>query len=387
VSFTLRGRFETRVAAAIVPLLAAAAIAAALAKWWPVELVGLMLAVGLVADAGLYHRLLPYQPGWLALPFGLAELGLVMALAYALELHARLGVAVGLFALGWLAAQVLVHAGFPLWRVSYGEDGGELGAPAGLAAVAVLAVFAFSGGVARAHRIPVVHLSGSHGPLVIDRRERLVGDPGSVVHGGIVVRTDGVQLKNVTVVGGENGIDVENVHGVLLDGVRVVGARLDGIHVRRSVVTIRDCLVNASGPYAQGIDVSFSFDLAPSVIEGCVVQGGAEGIATHSANVMVHDNDVSGTSLRAITVTEMSMGEVSGNTVRDALGVGIFCGDHSECMIDRNGVYGTRPDVASGDRARAGFGIEAHFGATAELSDNRAGRTASFAEGRIERRG
>jgi hypothetical protein len=100
---------------------------------------------------------------------------------------------------------------------------------------------------------------------------------------------------------------------------------------------------------------------------------------------MVERNDVSNTSLRAITVTEMSMGMVTSNTVHDALGIGIFCGDHSECTIERNGVYGTRPDVQSGDRARLGYGIEAHFGATAEVADNRAGRTGSFAEGRIER--
>ena len=88
--------------------------------------------------------------------------------------------------------------------------------------------------------------------------------------------------------------------------------------------------------------------------------------------------------MRAITMTEMSMGDVSANVVGGALGVGIFCGDHSECMIDRNVVTGTRPDVASGDRARDGYGIVAHYGATAELADNRAGRVGAFAEGRIE---
>ena len=34
-----------------------------------------MLAVGLALDVLLYHRLLPYQPGWARCPLGLLELG------------------------------------------------------------------------------------------------------------------------------------------------------------------------------------------------------------------------------------------------------------------------------------------------------------------------
>ena len=58
-----------------------------------------------------------------------------------------------------------------------------------------------------------MHLAaGVHqGPLVITRREMLVGEPGAVVRGGIVVRANGVAIKNVTVVGGENGITVDGV--------------------------------------------------------------------------------------------------------------------------------------------------------------------------------
>ena len=38
----------------------------------------------------------------------------------------------------------------------------------------------------------------------------LVGEPGAVVRGGIVVRANEVTIRHVTVVGGENGIDVEH---------------------------------------------------------------------------------------------------------------------------------------------------------------------------------
>ena len=70
VSYTLRGRIETRLAAALLPILAAAVAAPFLHKWWPLELAGLMLAIGLALDVAVYHRLLPYQPGWLAVPLG-----------------------------------------------------------------------------------------------------------------------------------------------------------------------------------------------------------------------------------------------------------------------------------------------------------------------------
>jgi parallel beta-helix repeat protein len=106
-----------------------------------------------------------------------------------------------------------------------------------------------------------------------------------------------------------------------------------------------------------------------SMVKGCEVSGGAEGIVTHSSMVMVEDNRVYGTSLRGITMTEMSMGAVSGNQVSGALGVGIFCGDRSECEIERNVVSGTRHDPA-GDLSRVGVGIETDFDSVAQLEDN-----------------
>ena len=38
MSYTLRGRIESRLAAALLPFLAACAIALGLEAWWPVEL-------------------------------------------------------------------------------------------------------------------------------------------------------------------------------------------------------------------------------------------------------------------------------------------------------------------------------------------------------------
>jgi len=373
VSYTLRGRLESRLAALLPVLVAACALAAALRAWWPLLLAALMGAVGLALDAQVYHRLLSYQPGWLALPLGLLELGLLMAIVLGAGIDAPLGPALALFGAGWLVAQLLGHAGFPLLRVSYAEDGGELGRAGALTAAAALAILAGASGFAWAQRPPTVHLSaGVHrGPLVLDSRQTLVGERGAVVRGGIVVRSDDVTIRDVTVFGGENGIEIDGYDNVKLERVNVAGASLDGIHVRRAAVTIRDCHIDSLGhPYAQGIDISFAFDKAPSSVTGCTVVGGQEGIVTHFATAMLARNRVSRTTLRGISMTEMSMGMIERNEVRDALGIGILCNDHSMCHVERNTVVGTRVDKESGNLWRLGFGVLASYSSEAVLRDN-----------------
>jgi len=275
MSFTLRGRLESRFAAALAPVLAALGLAAVLTEWWPLALAAAMVGVGLLFDFA-YDRWLDYQPGWLAAPLALVELGAVMGVVYTLGISAPLQVALAFFAGSWLLGQVLVHGVFPYARLSYGEDGGELGRTGPALAAVVLAAFAFLGGVAYAMQPPTIHLStGIHqGPLILDHAQVLVGDPGAVVHGGIVITADNVTVRDIAVVGGESGIEVDDALNVTLERVRVSGAELDGIHVRRATVKIRDCLIHSpASAYAQGIDISFGFDLAPSLVEGCMVIG------------------------------------------------------------------------------------------------------------------
>jgi hypothetical protein len=199
----------------------------------------------------------------------------------------------------------------------------------------------------------------------------LVGEPGAVVRGGIVIRHDDVHVKNVTVVGGENGITVDGVSGTVLDGVWISGAKLDGIHVRLADVMIRNCTIDMLGnPLGQGIDISYNMDLGMSMVEGCTVVGGMEGIVTHSSMTDIVHNRVSRTQQRGISVTEMSMGTVMDNVVRGALGVGLYCNDRSMCMFERNTVVGTRDDSATGNLSRRGFGLLASFQSEAEVRDN-----------------
>jgi nitrous oxidase accessory protein NosD len=268
---------------------------------------------------------------------------------------------------------VIRHALLPLARLSYAEDGGELGWAGPVLATTLAGLVIAAGSAAWASQPPTVYLAaGVHdGPLVIDRTETLIGRPGAVVHGGLVIRADNVTVRDVTVVGGEDGVVVSGATGVVLDRVHVRAARLDGFHVRRAQVMIKDCSVSGMvSAYAQDIDISFTFDKPMSMVEGCRLRGGQEGIVSDSARVMVERNTVTTTTLRGITVTEMSMSSVERNTVDRALGIGIFCADQSSCMIAQNRIAGIRPDGASGDRTRLGYAIVAHSAATAFLEDN-----------------
>ena len=372
MAYTLSGRLQSRLGAALVPLLAACVLSAALPAWWPLELAGLMLGVGLALDL-VYDRGLDYQPGWLAVPLGLLELAVVLVLARTLELGAPLAPALAFYAGSWVLAQALAHAGFPLLRLSYADDGGELGRLGGVVAAAVLVLFGTAGAYAWSTRPPVVHLSaGIHqGPIVITKRQHLVGERGAVVRGGIVVKASDVVVRNVSTLGGEYGIEVDGAKDVVLDDVRIVGATLDGIHVRRSRVTIRDCRVDSPAGYTQGIDISFSADMGMSTIEGCTVVGGQQGIVVDSAGADIHGNRVSTTSYQAITMTEMSMGMIAENEVAGAVGAGIACVDQSMCMIEDNHVSGTKADPTTpGLERQAGYGIVSDYKAEAELADN-----------------
>jgi Right handed beta helix region len=386
VAYTLRGRVESRLAAALAPLVVACVLALALQVWWPVQLAGLMLAVGLVLDP-VWYRIVPYQPGWAAVPLGLVELGAVMGLARVLEVKAPLAGGLGFFVGAWLLAQALGHAVFPLARLSYGEDGGELGRVGPGAVATALLVLAAAGGVAWATQPPVVHLSaGIHqGPLVLDSRVKLEGERGAVVRGGIHVTAGGVQIRDVAVVGGEVGILVEQAKNVLIERVAIRNATLDGIRATRSSVTVRDCTI-LSPPGAHGIELSFASAVGMNSVTGCTVDGGAEGIVSHLAMASFRDNTVRGTSLHGISITEMSMGEAVDNTVLDAKGVGLFCGDYSHCDFTRNTVSGTTA-ADEGRRSAAGYGIQSHFWAKATLDGNRlqgnAHRTGSFLHARL----
>ena len=252
-------------------------------------------------------------------------------------------------------------------RLSYAEDGGELGhVGRALAAAAPLSARRRTRRRLDDAAADRAAPAGTHeGPLVLDRPQQLVGEDGAVVRGGIVIRADDVTVRNVTVVGGENGIDVDVADDVVLDDVRVLGSPIDGIHVRRSSVTIRDCDVALPSDYGQGIDISFSFDHEPSLVEDCAIDGAWEGIVSHSSRLRLEDNTVRATTSRGITVTEMSMGSVESNMVESARGSASSAAT-TRCATSTERRHRHEARHADGRRDARGYAIQSHFCAHAE---------------------
>ncbi|HZP72602.1 MAG TPA: right-handed parallel beta-helix repeat-containing protein [Gaiellaceae bacterium] len=383
MSYTLIGRIQSRLLSALPALL----VALGIHRWWAIELVALMLAVGLALDVLVYHRALAYQPGWLALPLGLLELAIVYAAMRELTIAAPLRGALGLYALAWISAQVFAHAVLPRLRLEYAEAGGEPGRLGALTAVAVALTVVGGLGGAYAVRPPTVHLHGTvQGPLVIRHAETLVG---GVVKGGIDIRADHVTLRKVTVVGGTYGVNVEHAQHVMLDRVRVLHFTLDAVRAVDAGVMVKDCSVTApAGPLTTGVLISYSMGRPMSMVSGCTIVGVREGISTHSSMVDVMDNHVVGTSVRGISLSEMSMDRASGNVVESANGIGIVCMDHSMCEIEHNTVAGAKVD-GNGDPSRHGVAIEAYFYAEATVAKNTViaspGGVAAFDQSTIER--
>ncbi len=190
---------------------------------------------------------------------------------------------------------------------------------------------------------------------------------GGVVRGGILIRANHVTLRDVTVVGGEYGIDVEHAQHVMLDHVRLMRFTLDGVRALDAGVMVDHCSVTApAGPLTTGVLISYSMGRPMSMVSRCTIVGVREGISTHSSMVDVMDNHVIGTTVRAISLSEMSMDMASGNQVESAKGIGIVCMDHSMCEIKHNTIVGAEVD-GNGDPSRHGVAIESYFYAEATV--------------------
>jgi hypothetical protein len=285
-----------------------------------------------------------------------------------LEIAAPLDAALLLYGVAWVSAQVLGRGVFPRLRLEYGEAGGELGRFGAVTSAAIAATLVAGLGAAYAVRPPTVHLHGVvQGPLVIRHAQTLVG---GVVHGGIVIRADHVTLRHVTVVGGENGIDIEHADHVMLDHVRVLRSSANGIRALDAGVMIDDCSISSpASPLVSGILISYSMGRSMSMVSGCTISGTREGIATHSSMVDVMHNHVIGTTERGILLGEMSMDTASHNEVASANGIGIICMDHSMCEIEHNTVTGAKVDGTE-NPTRGGVAIEAYFFAEAKVRHN-----------------
>jgi nitrous oxidase accessory protein NosD len=214
-------------------------------------------------------------------------------------------------------------------------------------------------------------LPGSHpGFQISEPSVTVVGAPGAVVRGPVIVRADEVTVRGLRVEGGDSGIAVEDAEGVVLEGLAITGAELHGIEVEDASAHITGCRVSGLiDPLAQGIEIRNASGRPRTVVENCTVRGGKEGIITHSARVEIRDNRVSASTTRAIAISEMSEGVMEGNTVRGVTGVGLYCGDMSHCEIVGNDVRGVGDD-GSGALSRSGFGAVGWYHSTLRLRDN-----------------
>jgi parallel beta-helix repeat protein len=228
------------------------------------------------------------------------------------------------------------------------------------------------------------------GPVTIARSLTLEGTVGAVIaaptgaSAALTITADDTHVRALEVQGGSNGIAALRADDLAIDNVAVRNADLHGIHIAGGsarIVGVR--ISDLRHDFAQGIEV---FDAPRSTIEDSSVVGGREGIVTHlSHNVRVEDNRVSGTTFRGIAIKEMSHAWVAENRVRDAAGVGFYCGDMSHCAFSDNHAVGVKP--REGGRSSAGWGLVVHFHAVASTDDDvfngAAGDIATFAESRI----
>ncbi|MFN2587857.1 MAG: nitrous oxide reductase family maturation protein NosD [Actinomycetota bacterium] len=232
--------------------------------------------------------------------------------------------------------------------------------------------------------------SGTHrGPLAIDRTVTLEGEAGAQVvappdaGAAVHVTARGVRIEGLKVFGGWTGIDLDDAPGAVVRRVSVVGSDAQGIRVYKADALLE--VVSVAGlkdPHAQGIEVLS----APGVVvRDSAVTGGKIGIVAHLSDTLFEDNVVSGTSLAAIVMREMGSGVARRNTVRDATGAGLYCGDMARCEFEDNSVEHVAG--APGARSAAGWGLVVNYRAVASSAGDElagaAGEAVALSHSRI----
>lgn len=224
--------------------------------------------------------------------------------------------------------------------------------------------------------------AGTHaGPVKLTRSIELRGEPDAVVAAptdaaaAITVTAPSARVTSLRVEGAENGIVVRDANGVTIDDVHVAGSELHGIAIVDASAVISDVVVeDLIHPMAQGIEIRNSDGRPDTIVTGARVIGGQEGIVSHVSEVEIHDSYVAETTLRGITVTEMSDGIVTNNIVEDATGTGFYCGDMSRCAFSGNTATGI--GASSLGRSAAGWGLVVTYHSAASSHDNDLGGVA-----------
>ena len=191
------------------------------------------------------------------------------------------------------------------------------------------------------------------GPLLITKPLSLVGAPSGAsrvlaADGTAVIAVRGVRgvrLQGLAILGGDYGISVDESVDVQLIGNQVTGARMAGIRLSRASALIKGNEIRAgTGPYGMGIELANTMSRPASLITGNVVAGAThEGIILHNSHAMIEGNTVTGSGLRGVSISEMSMATVAKNTIMDNAEAGIWVVDSSMADIFGNHIGGMRP--------------------------------------------
>jgi hypothetical protein len=188
--------------------------------------------------------------------------------------------------------------------------------------------------------------------LTIDKPLSLIGDAGgatriggdhtvTVIH---VTCTHDVTLKQLSVVGGEYGILVDESEAVNITDNHVLFAWFAGIRLSRASAQITGNEVRATmGPYGMGIELANTVSRPPVLVRANTISASThEGIVMHNAHAVIEKNEVQGNGLRGIAIIEMSMASVWGNTLTGNADAGIYAEDMSMVDIYANRIAGMR---------------------------------------------
>lgn len=219
--------------------------------------------------------------------------------------------------------------------------------------------------------------AGNHrGDVRVDHPLTIRGLPGARVvaeadaAAAMTVVADRTVIEDLVLRGASTGLVVREAQGVIVRDVVVDGSDLHGIEVIDAAAHISGARIDdLRHPMAQGIEVRNSDGRPDTIVERSIVSGGQEGIVSHVSEVIVRDNRVTDSTMRGITITEMSDGVVERNTITGATGAGLYCGDMSRCEFSGNDVGSVAS--GSGGRSTEGWGAVVTYHAVASSEDDR----------------
>jgi hypothetical protein len=121
---TLKGRLQTKLLTYIILALVTAVFAAMYGTtYWAVF--GVAVVVGLVLEA-LWGMVVQYQSGWMTFLFGAIEFIVIVLYTIFLSMPMAFMDALKYYLTAWILIQLFLIYIFPVFRLSWGDDGLEL---------------------------------------------------------------------------------------------------------------------------------------------------------------------------------------------------------------------------------------------------------------------